>query len=268
MGEEEQKQEPVASSQNPAVSSAPPIPNSGMTVVEVKPPKRKQKSKKAKNAKRKPHAGKVKKAKNAVAKFFERAIDKAAERTEIIKPAPAWWDTFAVEYLKNGENGTAAYRKCRPKVAKSTAEAESSRLIVDHRFSQVLRRHRDAIIDDADMSRREWVKNLCHVARFDMRNYLERSPTSGALRLADNWKERADGHVFEKIKVTNKILKGMGDEDSGVQLVEEEIELKSCSKLKSLEILGKALGYLEDKVDVTSGGKPVAVVGLPPLNND
>ncbi len=177
---------------------------------------------------------------------------------------PVWWDEFAVEYIKNGQNGAAAYRKAKRGVTKKTSESESWKLLRFPEFTRVLQYHRDEMRAAVDLSRDEWMHGLSQIARFDLRKFIEERP-AGGMRLVKKWKDRTDGHALDKINVKSTILKTF---DSGDYLVEEEVEITAKGKMKAYEMIGKSCGWIEEKVDLTSGGKALAVVGLPELNDE
>jgi hypothetical protein len=93
-----------------------------------------------------------------------------------------------------------------------------------------------------EMSREEWLRHLSEIANFDVREYLEVNEATGEINLVSDWKERANGHVLEEIQMTTEISGKHGD-------VTHRVRLKRESKLRALEMLGKALGYLTEKVE-------------------
>lgn len=117
---------------------------------------------------------------------------------------PLWWCIFIAEYLRNGENGTAAYRKAKPNVSDGTAEVESCKLLKNPNFSKVLAEEREKLSATIDLSQKEWIAEIVSMAM----------------------------STPEKIEAS--------------------------SKLKALELLGKAKGYLRNQIDVTSDGKSLA----------
>ena len=63
--------------------------------------------------------------------------------------------------------------------------------------------------------------------------------------------------------VKRKILKSLpGDADEHER--EIQVEMKTYDKLRALDSLGKHLGMFVDRVDVTSGGKPISRLTIAP----
>lgn len=117
---------------------------------------------------------------------------------------PIWWRVFAFDYLKNGENGAAAYRKAKPNVSNGTAEVESCKLLKNPNFSKVLEEEREKLSATIDLSQKEWIAEI--------------------------------------------VLMAMSTPE----------KIEASSKLKALELLGKAKGFLRNQIDVTSDGKSLA----------
>lgn len=162
--------------------------------------------------------------------------------------APLWWDIFIVEYLKNGQNAAAAYRHAKPNVTDGTAAVESFKLLTKPNFKARL----EKVVSDASlkvgMSLDQWLNRLCHVACFDIRKYIE---VDDSVHLVDDWKARDDGHALQKVKFSTMTLK------NGAVL--QNVELVRDDKMKAMEMLGKSLGYLKDKVEL-SGNVAIDVV--------
>lgn len=158
------------------------------------------------------------------------------------QPFPSWWETFAAEYLTNGQNATAAYLKAKPHVKHTTAMCGSHKLLNNPRFKDFLASRQDDISRRCDMTLEKWLKMLTEIAGFDIRSLLELEPETGDVRLAKNWQTRPDGHALESVSIRTTTL------ESGA--VVQRVDLKRDNKLKAAEMLGKALGYLKDKVEV------------------
>lgn len=78
--------------------------------------------------------------------------------------SPTWWRIFAVEYIRNGENGAAAYRKAKNHVSNKTAEVESCKLLKNPEFSEVFEEERKQFNKTLDLSREQWIKELVEIA--------------------------------------------------------------------------------------------------------
>lgn len=180
---------------------------------------------------------------------------------KIADPEPQWWHEFAVEYLKNGENAVQAYLKVQPHVTAASASVLATRLLTNVVFLRVFRMHKAQGLAAIALNRDEWFKRMADAVRFDLRTYLKLRP-DGDLEMVENWQEKGDGHVIERLKVNTT-------ETDGERPVTRRIfEIRGPNKLRALEVLGKALGIYTESLNVVSDGEPVAVVGLPPLNPD
>lgn len=152
---------------------------------------------------------------------------------------PLWWEIFITEYLKNGQNGRAAYLKAKPKVKLSTAGTEAEKLLKKPEFQEALEKSREKIIEKTGMSREKWMNILCDVAELDITEFL--CDDNGDIDLIQNWKEKAGKHAIEAMDTRTTTL------ESG-QVV-RRVFIKKENKLKALEVIGKSLGYLTDKVE-------------------
>lgn len=152
---------------------------------------------------------------------------------------PLWWQIFITEYLKNGQNGTDAYLKARPKTSKNAARANAQRLLANDAFILLLEKSQVKVIEKTEMSRERWIELLADVAGSDIRDFL-RTDSRGDVHLVDDWKDRAGGHVINSISITTTETEHGGS---------RRVLINRESKLKALEIMGKSLGYLTDKVE-------------------
>ncbi|MDD2709792.1 MAG: terminase small subunit [Verrucomicrobiae bacterium] len=159
-----------------------------------------------------------------------------------IKQCPPWWGHFITEYLRNGQNAKRAYLKAKPKVTERTAEVESAKLLSKPDFLEQLKAAQENVAKRVGMTRDRWLQLLADVAEFDLREFLEIDPVTGDTRLVKDWKERAKGHAIESLKIRTTTL------ESG-QVV-QTVATTRDSKLKALELIGKSLQYLVEKVDV------------------
>jgi phage terminase small subunit len=155
---------------------------------------------------------------------------------------PLWWQEFISEYLKNGENAKQAYLKVKPHCAPSTAEVKGSELVRNGKFSKALQEARVKAESKIDMSREKWLKLVCDVAGF---NITELFTENGDLN--PKWKELKAAHVIEAIQSASTT--------NADGQVFSRVQVKAASKIKALELLGKALGYLDEKVNVNHSGK-------------
>jgi phage terminase small subunit len=154
---------------------------------------------------------------------------------------PLWWQVFITEYLKNGQIASAAYAKAKPHVGKRTANVEGAKLLSNPAFKLALEEAQSKAAAVIGMSRDRWLKMLCDVAEFDIRDYLKLESGSGDVQLVDDWKQKANGHAISEVQFQTTTL------ESGA--VVQRVKVSRESKLKALEILGKSLGYLKDHVE-------------------
>lgn len=171
------------------------------------------------------------------------------------KTTPLWWKIFALEYLKNGQNGTEAYMKARPKTKRSTAEANSSKLLGNAKFQAFYQPMIAKTEESIGMSRKRWFKLLADVAEFNISEFM--FPVGDDIQVVSDWDKNEKAHAIESIVAATTT-----GEDGQVF---RRVSIKAASKIEALKVLGKALGYLEEKVDVTSGGQPIKFLGLPAL---
>lgn len=154
---------------------------------------------------------------------------------------PLWWDVFITEYLKNGQNGKLAYLKAHPKVTPRSAESSAERLLRNDDFLETLKKSQEKLETKMAMSRERWLSLLMDVAEFDVKDYLV--DEDGDITLAPDWKQKDKGHAIEMVDVKLTTL------ESG-QVV-KRVMIKKENKTKALEMIGKALGYMTEKVEVT-----------------
>lgn len=69
-----------------------------------------------------------------------------------------------MEYLRNCENASGAYRTAKPKVSNKTAEVEACKLLKNPNFSKVLEEERKRWNQKIDMNFGEWMEELLWIA--------------------------------------------------------------------------------------------------------
>ena len=173
------------------------------------------------------------------------------------KEIPLWWGEFMTEYLKNGQNAAKAYRQVRPEVKAGTAKVESCKLLTHPNFLTVLNKAKAKLEAKAEMSREEWFRKLKDdAADCDLRDFIFKDE-AGDLHLVDEWKKLPGGNRFQKLEV----MTTTGEEGQ----VFRRVKLTRENRNEALKILGSALGYSVERIDVTSGGERVGVVEIPAL---
>lgn len=162
------------------------------------------------------------------------------------KKLPIWWETFITEYFRNGQNGTRAYMVARPGVKEKTAKVEAHRVLTNPNFLVALEKARATAAEEILMPRLEWFKLLADIAKFDVSAYLTETNDGDTLLVGD-WKERPDRHVLESVEITTDRRFKAGECVGETK----RAKLHASSKLEALKVLGKALAYLKDKVEVS-----------------
>lgn len=140
---------------------------------------------------------------------------------------PTWWKVFAIEYLRNGENGAAAYRVAKPHVAEKTAEAESGKLLRKPEFSCVLEAERNAILSKVNLSRDEWTSEILKVFKHNVKKVSagEKLKAGEILGRLNGWIKddsvtinNFNTAVLAQMEATKRLM------DQGHQLPEVDVE--------------------------------------------
>lgn len=154
---------------------------------------------------------------------------------------------FALEYLSNGLNATAAYRSTHPRAKQRTAEVEGSKLLrkpeVDAFIAKETKERKARLQMDGDES----LESITRIARGDIRRLFK---DNKLLPLAD-WPDDAADCV-KSIKPT----------PFGTAIVLHD-------KLKARELMAVATGKLRTKVDAKVQFDPAEYLGSePPAGDD
>lgn len=96
------------------------------------------------------------------------------------------FEAFALEYLGNGFNATAAYRTVHPGVTQRTAEVEGSKLLRKPEVEKILDRERKARMKRLQMDGDEALEGLTRHARKDT-NDLRKLFKNGKLLPIEQW---------------------------------------------------------------------------------
>jgi len=146
---------------------------------------------------------------------------------------PLWWEKFAVEYLKNNENGAQAYLKARPHVKLRTATVESCKLLTNPNFQKILAKQRELVENDIGMTRREYFAMLSEKAKASVLDFVDEQGL-----VVEEAFTRTDRHAVRSIIKTKRGLETTLSDD-----------------IKAMELIGKAAGFLKDKLDVSPNSK-------------
>lgn len=158
---------------------------------------------------------------------------------------PIWWEIFINEYIKNGQNGVQAMKKAQPHLGDKAASVKYARLIANDRFKALFDSAQKSAAKSIGMTRERWLKLLCDIAEFNISEFA--APSVGSdVEVKQDWEKNDKAHVIEAISSQTTT-----DEDGRVFT---KTQIKAASKIKALEILGKALGYQEDKIEVNHSG--------------
>jgi hypothetical protein len=169
------------------------------------------------------------------------------------KPDPLWWEVFISEYIQNGQNAKRAYMKAKPNVKERTAEVDSEKLLRKAEFLAKLKAAQSKASEEIEMPRLRWFRLLADIAEFDLPSYLTEDG-EGNTRLVSDWKGKENRHVLETVEIqTHKRYSKDGDLLGETQ----NCNIRAASKLKALEMIGKALGYLKEEVKL-SGAEDLA----------
>lgn len=151
------------------------------------------------------------------------------------KLAP-WQIVFINEYIQNGGNGTSAYMKARPKVREETARARCSLILTKDNIKAELARLQSQMTKEIGMNRERWLKGLCQVAEFNLASCFEKKGDD--LEVKEDCLTRPDSHALAFIDVkTTTNAEGQ---------VFRKMQVEGHNKLKAYELIGKALGFLNE----------------------
>jgi hypothetical protein len=142
-------------------------------------------------------------------------------------------------------NQTAAYRKVYPKATYDSARNLSSNLFANTNFSL----HLKARLDEAQMTADEALKLTAEIARGDLADFMEIGSMGFSLDLQAAL-EAGKTHLIRKVS-QKTITDGKNDKETHI------IDIELYDRQAALRDILKIHGRFTDKVDVTSGGKPI-----------
>jgi phage terminase small subunit len=155
---------------------------------------------------------------------------------------------FIEEYLKCWNASEAARR-----AGYANANVAGARLLANDSIRATVQ----ARIDEKAMSADEVLQRLADMARGDVGDFMNIESMSFDLDL-QKAQEAGKTHLIKKVRQqTVTRVNKTGDEEETNTL---DIELYDAQS--ALVTLGKHLGIFKDNVDLTSGGKPIQVVGI------
>lgn len=154
---------------------------------------------------------------------------------------PLWWSHFITEYLKNGQNAKRAYLKVRPNVTERTAEVNAEKLLRNTDFVNLLKASTEKIEAKIAMTQERWAQLLADVCEVNLGEFLKTEEGSGDTQLVSDWKDKPKLHAIDSINLNTTTL------ESGA--VVQRVSISKANKIEALKTLGKALGYLTEKVE-------------------
>lgn len=147
------------------------------------------------------------------------------------------------EYLKCW-NATEAARR----TGFANPNTQGPRLLLDVSINQRIHER----IREIAMSSEEVVVRLAAIARSDMGDFLDITDTRFLVDL-NKAKELGLTHLIKKVK--SRTVKSRSRDGAETEVIDVEAEL--YDKQAALVTLGRHLGLFGDKLDITSGGKPI-----------
>lgn len=150
-----------------------------------------------------------------------------------------WQIVFINEYIQNGGNGKQAYLKAKPTVSDETATVEASLCLRKPNVNAEIERLQAEMAQKTGMSRERWLKGLCQVAEFNLASCFEKKGDD--LEVKEDCLTRPDSHALSFVDV-----KTTTNEEGQVF---RKMQVEAHNKLKAYELIGKALGYLNDHSD-------------------
>jgi phage terminase small subunit len=115
-------------------------------------------------------------------------------------------------------------------------------------------------LSEKHMSADEALTLLADMARGDLGEFMDVTPSGFVLDLLNDDGSRKNTRLIRKIKqrVTTFLAKKESDEDR--EIIETEIELYDAQA--AIDKVLRVAGKYKDNVDLTSGGQPIRTIGL------
>lgn len=160
---------------------------------------------------------------------------------------------FIEEYLQCW-NATEAAR--RAGYSERTAYSQGQRLLKHVEVSAAI----ETRIAEKQMSADEALTLLADMARGDLGEFMDVTPSGFVLDLLNDDGSRKNTRLIRKIKqkVTTFLAKKESDEDR--EIIETEVELYDAQA--AIDKVLRVAGKYKDNVDLTSGGQPIRTIGL------
>ena len=169
---------------------------------------------------------------------------------------------FVLEYCANGMNGTAAARTA----GYAHSHVAASRLLKRPRIQAAVAKELAALLEDGRLSREALLLKLRSIIHANVVDLIEQGGPDG-IELKDLTE------LSPEVSAAIKELTVNSTERSGVKgtVRESSVNIKLHDPQRAIELAAKILNFLGDKVDVTTGGKPLpagstAIIYLPAVS--
>lgn len=156
-------------------------------------------------------------------------------------------ERFIQEYLVDLNATQAAIRAG---YSEKSAERIGFELLKKSLVSQAIAKAQAKTANRLEITRERWVAELARIFFADMKDYVDIDPDTGGIR-ARGYDDMPDGggKVVASIKEKRSIKEDSSGNDS---IIYSQFEFKLHDKLKAGELLGKHLGFLKEKVELST----------------
>lgn len=174
--------------------------------------------------------------------------------------ADALDEEFAILYLTNGRNATAACRAMRPDLTVASTYQQAGEWLRKPVVQRIIKEHTQKIIDDHRHELSTLVTELAQIGMFDIKSVLD---NEGKMLPLDAWPLHA-GKVISAVET--KVLEEIDPETKQKVRVGELQKLKLWSKPDALDKLVRILGGFE-KDNKQQGDLGIAIIVPPKVGN-
>ena len=144
---------------------------------------------------------------------------------------------FVDEYLANGRNASAAYRKLHPRASERTGSVNGARLLANTSVQAILAEREKALIERAGLRLEDTLRQLKCVQNFDLRKLYREDGTLKAPHELDDDTAVALGSVE-----TEELFEGKGDAREHVGKLRK---VKAFDKIRAIDMAMKHFGQYE-----------------------
>lgn len=154
---------------------------------------------------------------------------------------------FALEYLANGNNATAAYRAAHPKCSQRTAEVNGSRLLRKAEVAAFIKHEMNGRVERLRMDADEALLGISNIARADVRRLFS-----------------SDGNILPMRLWPTDVADAVKD----LRSTPFGLELKLHDRLKAYELMAIAAGMLKRPRSAAPPFDHAAFLGAEPPTGD